>query len=205
MWSMPQAGSVVRRTWPGFLSLIRAEAHMRFVPDGPGTQVYLVEVAGRERSHPLGEPEGRAACVHRLFWSGPLEPSRKTGGGGRSGVKCKGGGHSLRVFVQGFLGKSPRNSRQWPVGSAPCICRIWRARRASCVCLVGAPRAVKEDRWRRENHQTEKNEQDNPYCMPEFDFGGMLRRSTEGTAKLKPNDPCPGDPQWLLTDYLGGL
>ena len=39
-----------------------------------GTQVYLVEAAGQERSHPiltpLGfvEPEGRAVCV----WSGPL-------------------------------------------------------------------------------------------------------------------------------------
>ena len=34
-----------------------------------GTRVYVVEAAGRERSHPLGEPEGRAVCVLRLFWS----------------------------------------------------------------------------------------------------------------------------------------
>ena len=34
IWSRPQAESVVSRTWPGFLSLTRAEAHMRFVPDG---------------------------------------------------------------------------------------------------------------------------------------------------------------------------
>ena len=61
IWPRPQAESVVRRIWPGFLSLMRAEAHMRFVPDG--YQVYLVEAAGRERSHPPGEPEGRAVCV----------------------------------------------------------------------------------------------------------------------------------------------
>ena len=41
--------------------------------------------------------------------------------------------------------------------------------------------------------------------LPKVDFGGILQRLTEGTAKLTPNDPCPRDPQWLLMDYLGGL
>ena len=55
IWSRPQAESVVAQIcWqqaqrPGFLSLTRAEAPMFFL-DPMGTQVYLVEAAGRERS-----------------------------------------------------------------------------------------------------------------------------------------------------------
>ena len=56
-----------------------------------------------------------------------------------------------------------------------------------------------------EGEPPNREEQTGQSLLPEVDFGGMLRRLTEGTAKLKPNDPCPGDPQWLLADYLGGL
>ena len=34
IWSRPQAESVVRRTWPVVLSLVGAEAHVCFAPDG---------------------------------------------------------------------------------------------------------------------------------------------------------------------------
>ena len=86
-----------------------------------GIQVYLVEAAGRECSHPVlpplgfGEPEGRAVCV----WSGPLKPSRKMGGGGRSGREVQGWGK----FTSGgscmdFTRRVPaKKIRRWPVGN----------------------------------------------------------------------------------------
>ena len=52
---------------------------MRFVPDGYPGVLYLVEAAGRERSHPLGEPEGRAVCV---FWLGAPPTIKEDGGRG---------------------------------------------------------------------------------------------------------------------------
>ena len=83
MWSRLKAGSVVRRTWPSFLSLVRAEVHMCFVPDRyPGVSV---EAAGRERRHPIfpplgfGRPEGRAVCA---FGQGPSTIKEDGGRGG---------------------------------------------------------------------------------------------------------------------------
>ena len=106
----------------------------------------------KQRMPERESPKLSPLCVFLKKEETKEEPSRKTGGGGRSGVKCKGGGRSLQEFVQGSLGKSPRNSRQWPVGSAPCICRIWRARRASCVCFCRGP----------SNHQGRQGEGGDP-------------------------------------------
>ena len=58
-----------------------------------GTQVCLVEAAGRKRSYPLGEPEGRAVCVFLV--GGPSNHQGRRGEGADLGVKCKGGGNSL--------------------------------------------------------------------------------------------------------------
>lgn len=46
---------------------------------GEERRLHLVKAAGRERSHPLGEPEGRAVCV---FWLG-APPTIKEDGGHR--------------------------------------------------------------------------------------------------------------------------
>ena len=99
----------------------------------------------RDSASPKGE-----LCV---FWSGPLQPSRKTGGGGRSGREEQGWG----AFLRGVRAWIPRASPQKKLGdgrrgTAPCMCGIRRARRASCVCFGRGP----------SNHQGRRGEGGDP-------------------------------------------
>ena len=123
MWSRPKAESAAPRTWPVFLSLVRAEVHVSFVPDG--YPVCLVEAAGRERivtqffrRWDLASPQGEL-CV---FGRGPSNHQGRWGEGGDPGVKSKGGGHSLWGFVHGLLGlPAKQKTRRWPAGNGHCM------------------------------------------------------------------------------------
>ena len=96
-----------------------------------------------------GEAQGRAVCV----WSGPLEPSRKMGGGGRSGREVQGWGTFTSGVCAWISRRVPaKKTRRWPVGNGPCICGIRRARRASCVCFGRGP----------SNHQGRRGEGGDP-------------------------------------------